>query len=76
MSSTSVKRSQAWFPGHRYVPVRLVTGVEVFPRRRGRVRIGTTTIHGSVEQLRALAVEIARAADEADVLRPADARPA
>jgi hypothetical protein len=65
-SAVHPSRSQAWFPGHRYVPVRLIAGVEVFPRRRGRVRVGTTTIHGSTAQLRALAAEIVRAADEAD----------
>lgn len=71
--STSSQRSQAWFPGHRYIPVRLIQGVEVFPRRRGRVRIGTTTIHGSAAQLRALAAEIERAADEADAPAPPSA---
>jgi hypothetical protein len=67
-------RSQAWFPGHRYVPVRFIAGVEVFARRRGRVRVGTTTIHGSAAQLRALAAEIVRAADEAEAPRPGGMR--
>jgi hypothetical protein len=72
-TTLSARRSQAWFPGHRYVPVQLITGVEVFPRRRGRVRVGTTTIHGSAAQLRALAAEITRAASEADAAPPATA---
>jgi len=66
---TRTARSQAWFPG-RYIPVHLIQGVEVFDQRRGRVRIGTTTIHGTTGQLRALAAEIMRAVDEADRLSP------
>jgi hypothetical protein len=64
-STLSPRRSQAWFPG-KYVPVSRISGIEVFSRRRGRVQVSDTTIHGSPAQLRALAAHMLRAADLVD----------
>lgn len=55
------KRSQAWFPG-RYVPVRHIQGVEVLSLPRQGVQVGSTTIHGTAPELRALAAQMQRAA--------------
>jgi hypothetical protein len=56
------KRSQAWFPG-RYIPVRHICGIEVLPLPRAGVQVAKTTIHGTAPELRALAVQMLRAAD-------------
>jgi hypothetical protein len=56
-------QSRSWFPG-RYVPVRVVQGLEVFPpQRRGCVQVSRTTLHGTAAELRALAWQMLRAAD-------------
>ncbi|GII05476.1 hypothetical protein [Planobispora takensis] len=62
-TSTPAPRSQAWFPGV-YVPVRHIHGIEfASEQRRGGVRIFRTTIHGTADELRALATQMLRAAE-------------
>jgi hypothetical protein len=73
----SLSRSQSWFPG-RYVPVRGIHGIEVFSQRRAGVHLGVskTTIHGTAAELRALAAQMWRAAEEVDPRQPATVRAA
>jgi hypothetical protein len=62
--------SRAWFPG-RYVPVRAVQGLEVFPpQRRGCVQVSRTTLHGTAAELRALALQMLHVARLLDLSRP------
>jgi hypothetical protein len=66
---TSTRRSQAWFFPGRYVPIRHFHGVEVLsqvPTRRGGVQVAKTTIHGTAEELRSLAVQLLAAAEVVD----------
>ncbi|KWX02747.1 hypothetical protein C3Y87_03910 [Carbonactinospora thermoautotrophica] len=75
-SAVRSNRSQAWFRPGRYVPVVYmpvsnIRGVEVLSQSRGGVQISKTTIHGTAAELRALAVQILRAAE---AIEPARAR--
>ncbi len=63
MTSSSPKRSQAWFRPGRYVPVSYVHGLEVLAHPRGGVRLGEGTLHGTAEELRGLAAQMLRAAE-------------
>jgi hypothetical protein len=62
----SGKRSQAWFRPGRYLPVSYVHGVEVLAHPRGGVRLSEGTLHGTAAELRALAVQLLRAANAVD----------
>jgi hypothetical protein len=69
-SPLPANRSQAWFPG-RYVPVRHIAGIEIMPRqRRTGVHVAKTTIHGTADELRSLAIQLLRAAEMVDGPRP------
>ncbi|MFI6325091.1 hypothetical protein ACIBG8_46775 [Nonomuraea sp. NPDC050556] len=63
---TTPNRSQHWFPG-LYVPVRHIRGIEIFPSSR-RIEVGVlkTTLHGTVDQLYALAADILDAIERAE----------
>ena len=65
----SRRRAQAWFPG-RYVPVSHIHGVEILDRPRTGVRVDRTTIHGTADELRVLAVQMLKAANAMDRPRP------
>ena len=71
MASSTPKRSQAWFRPGRYVPVSYMHGIEVLSHPRGGVRLGDGTIHGTAAELRALAVQLLRAANAVDPPRAA-----
>ena len=66
MSSSTPRRSQAWFRPGRYVPVSYMHGIEVLSHPRGGVRLGDGTIHGTAAELRALAVQLLCAANAVD----------
>ncbi len=75
-ASVRPNRSQAWFRPGRYVPfiympVSNIRGAEVLAESRGGVQISKTTIHGTAAELRALAVQLLRAAE---AIEPARAR--
>jgi hypothetical protein len=72
VTSSTPKRSQAWFRPGRYVPVSYVHGLEVLAHPRGGVRLGDGTLHGTADELRGLAEQILRAADAMEK-RPAAA---
>lgn len=63
MTSSTPKRSQAWFRPGRYVPVSYVHGLEVLAHPRGGVRLGDGTLHGTAAELRDLANQMLRAAE-------------
>lgn len=64
-------QSRAWFPG-RYVPIRMLQGLEVFPpQRRGCVQVSRTTLHGTASELRVLAWQMLQAAAVLEGRRPA-----
>jgi hypothetical protein len=66
VTSSTAKRSQAWFRPGRYVPVSYVHGLEVLAEARGGVRLGDGTLHGTAAELRGLAAQMLRAADVID----------
>jgi hypothetical protein len=75
-SALPANRSQAWFRPGRYVavthmPVSHIRGIEALAHTRGGVQVAKGTIHGTPDELRALAAQLVQAARLASLPRRA-----